>query len=91
MRILKNEVVCAESNLPEQLGDCLRRRTGQVGEDWHASATWGVTVEQLWSARIWGSSLGLARLAGPVRWARPAVKRHLAAPLLNKSRADGSL
>jgi len=31
--------------------------TGQVGGGWHASATWGVTVEQLGIRSIWGKEL----------------------------------
>jgi hypothetical protein len=39
----------------------------------HASATWGVTVEQiLIRANLGAVFIQLARLAGPVRWARPA-------------------
>src|SRR5262249_23671643 len=84
--VMNLNVICITSGMPGFLRIGLRRKQpgalggfafdagpGKLAEAATASATWGVTVVQGGFARIVREFIKPGRLAGPVRWARPAV------------------
>jgi hypothetical protein len=86
-QVVATNASAPKANVPEQLGSRFRRKTGQVGGCWHASATWGVWNSL--STSLAGdlgtrSEAVLARLAGPVRWTQSAVNASSRASRLTK-------
>src|SRR5256885_11691120 len=82
------QIVCAESELPEQLGVHLRRRTGQVDGSRHGVRHLGCYS----SASVSGTTEALSRSVcgwqSPVRWALQRLSPPSRTRLLTKPYAE---